>query len=133
MIHGFSNYIQIHRLIDDIEPEYPIPTNEEEALEYLYFLDRTYNDNAYTTDLIDYEKLIYIELKFSNNLKIQQLIKLIKQNISNNFLFKHKYIQRLTDKTYLNTITQGAYRMPPTNYYNFADLRIKEGEKVVYK
>jgi hypothetical protein len=71
MIHGRSNYIHIHRLIDDIEPQYPIPMNENEALEYLYFLDRTNNNNLSTIDLIDYEKLIYIELNFLDNIKIQ--------------------------------------------------------------
>lgn len=105
MITEYKNLKQISRLTDNIELNYPIPQNEQEALDYLYFLDRTAFDNGYSLDLINYEKLIYIELNFSSNLTIRQLLMNIKQNISNNFLIKHKYIKRLTDDLYDTIIT----------------------------
>lgn len=61
MIFQHKNQVQIARLTDNIELKYPIPRNEKEALDYLYFIDRTLYDNAYSLDIINYEKLIYIE------------------------------------------------------------------------
>ena len=97
MIFEHKNQVQIARLTDNIELKYPIPRNEKEALDYLYFIDRTLYDNAYSLDIINYEKLIYIEQTFFMNKTVQQLFVNIKENIANNFLIKHKYIQRLTD------------------------------------
>lgn len=39
MINNSVDYFQIHRMIDDIESEFPLITNEQDALKYLYFLD----------------------------------------------------------------------------------------------
>lgn len=97
MIFEHKNLAQISRLTDDIVANYPVPKTEKEALNYLYFVDRTLFDNSYSLDLINYEKLIYIEVNFSSNATIRQLLINIKQNISDNFIIKHKYLQRLTD------------------------------------
>ena len=105
MVCGHSNLAQITRLTEDITPNYPIPQTEEEALSYLYFIDRTQHNNGYTLDLINYEKLIYIEVNFSSNKKIQQLLINIKENIANNFILKHKYIQRITDDLCPNIVS----------------------------
>ena len=104
MIFEHKNFAQISRLTDDIIEDYPVPKTETEALNYLYFLDRTLFDNSYSLDLIDYEKLIYIEVHFSTNLTIRQLLITIKQNISDNFIIKPKYIQRITDDLCSNEI-----------------------------
>lgn len=106
MIHNKKDLIQLMRLTEDIQIDYPIPRTEKDALNYLYFLDRTYFDNSYSSDLVDYEKLIYIEYNFSQNKTIQQLLKNIKENISNNYLLKYKYIARLTDDLYINEINK---------------------------
>lgn len=104
MIFEYKNFAQISRLTNDIDANYPVPCSEQEALNYLYFLDRTLFDNGYSLDLIDYEKLIYIEVNFSTNKTIRQLLINVKQNISDNFVIKHKYIQRLTDDLCTNAI-----------------------------
>lgn len=105
MIFEKRNLLQLYRLTDNIQLNYPIPKDEKEALDYLYFLDRTFYNNNYSDDLTDYEKLIYIEYTYPSNKKIQQLIKNIKENIANNFLLKYRYIARLTDDMYLNELT----------------------------
>lgn len=106
MIYQYKNLIQLRRLTDNIPNADPIPVDESEAINYLYFLDRTFFDNGYSLDLINYEKLIYIEFTYPFNQKIQQLIKNIKQNIANNFSLKYKYIQRLTDNMCSDIITK---------------------------
>ncbi len=97
MIFGFGNYNQFHRMTDSIPSEYPLITTEEQAMKYLYFLDRTLLDNSNSTDIINYELLIYLELQFYDNRKIQELIYNIKENIYNNFVIKTKFIKRVTD------------------------------------
>lgn len=97
MIYGFNNYNQLHRITDFIPSEYPLITSADQALKYLYFLDRTLLDNANSTDIINYELLVYLELYFADNIKVQSLIKNIKSNIYNNFVMKTKFIKRLTD------------------------------------
>lgn len=97
MINNSVDYFQIHRMIDDIEPEFPLITNEQDALKYLYFLDQTYANSSAVYNIIDYELIIYIELFFQNNKEIQQLLTSIKSNVYHDFIAKHKYIKRLTD------------------------------------
>lgn len=76
--------------------------NEEESLEYLLFLNRTYWNNLATVDIIDYEKLIYIELNFPNNYEIQNLISIIKENIYKNYKYKNKLLSRILDNNIFN-------------------------------
>lgn len=106
MIYQYKNLVQLKRLTDNIPNAYPIPKDENEALNYLYFLDRTFFDNSYSLDLINYEKLIYIEYTYPFHHTIQSLIKNIKQNIANNFNLKYKYIQRITDNMCSDLIEQ---------------------------
>lgn len=97
MINNSVDYFQIHKMTDDIQPDFPLISNEEDALKYLYFLDQTYSNSSSAFNIIDYELLIYLELYFKQNEKIQQLIINIKSNIFHDFIVKHKYIKRLTD------------------------------------
>lgn len=97
MINNSVDYFQIHKMIDDIQPDFPLISNEEDALKYLYFLDQTSADSSSAFNIIDYELLIYLELYFKQNEKIQQLIMNIKSNVFHDFITKHKYIKRLTD------------------------------------
>lgn len=126
MIQNSYEYNYIHSMIDDIENSYPIPKNIEEAIEYLYFLDRTFYDNLYSIDLIDYEKLIYIEIQFGENKKVLQLISNIKNNISNNFIIKHKYISRITDDLIEKTLKE-RYPDPPC-HRDMKDILIRGGD-----
>lgn len=97
MITNSIDYFQIHRMTDDIPKEFPLITSEQDALKYLYFLDQTLANSSAVYNIIDYELIIYIELSFQDNKKIQQLLKTIKSNVYHDFIIKHKYIKRLTD------------------------------------
>lgn len=93
-----EHYLQIHRMCDDIPGDFfPLLTSEEKVLKLLYLWDRTLNDNSSSLNIIDYEQLIYFELLFKNNVKIQQLINNIKATTYSKYILRHKYIKRLTD------------------------------------
>ena len=83
---------------------YPIPISEIEALNYLTVLtdpEFKYNNiNCY--DIIDYEKLFFIEVTYNNNQKIQELLKQVKSSIAFGYALKNKYRNRILD-------------IPPTN------------------
>lgn len=93
-----EHYLQIHRMCDDIPGDFfPLLTSEEKVLKLLYLWDRTLNDSGSSLNIIDYEQLIYFELLFKNNVKIQQLINNIKATTYSKYVLRHKYIKRLTD------------------------------------
>lgn len=93
-----EHYLQIHRMCDDIPCDFfPLLTSEEKVLKLLYLWDRTLNDSGNSLNIIDYEQLIYFELLFKNNVKIQQLINNIKATTYSKYVLRHKYIKRLTD------------------------------------
>lgn len=93
-----EHYLQIHKMCDDIPTDFfPLLTSEEKVLKLLYLWDLTANDAGNTLNVIDYEQLIYFELLFKKNEKIQQLISNIKANTYSKYVLKHKYIKRLTD------------------------------------
>lgn len=112
MINNFSDYLQIHRMIDNIEPEFPIISDEQNALKYLYFIDQTLSNSSAVYNIIDYELLIYLELFFQKNEKIQQLITNIKSNIYHDFIIKHKYVKRLTDDLCKYNLSKLFYESP---------------------
>lgn len=86
-------------LLDNTPPDYPICLDEKEALKYLEVIDSEefgYNNiNAY--DIIDYEKLIYIETMFPENEKIQTLLNEIKASIAYGYRIKNQYKNRIID------------------------------------
>ena len=69
----------------------------ESAKKYLLFINKTLWNNLSTIDIIDYERLIYIELTFPEDEEIQNLVQILKENICKNYKFKWKYINRLID------------------------------------
>lgn len=85
---------------------------EEDSIEYLLFLSRTYWNNLATIDIIDYEKLIYIELEFPDNYQIQNLISILKENIFKNYKYKNKLLSRIIDNNLLKM-----------NQIDFRDIR----------
>lgn len=111
-------------MIDDIEPEFPLITTEQEALKYLYFIDQTYANSSSVYNIIDYELIIYIELFFQNNTEIQQLLTNIKANIYHDFIVKHKYIKRLTDDLCKNNLPK-----IPADFCHYRNLGIKTKEE----
>lgn len=83
-------------LIDNVPEDKAIYT-EEEALHYLLIVNRTWWNGTYSINVIDYEKLIYIEKTFPDNIEIQRLIDIIKENTAKNFRLRRQYIARLSD------------------------------------
>lgn len=72
-------------------------SNEEEALKYLKWWNRTNWNGASTIDIIDYEKLIYIEMKFGANEEIKNLIKILKEKIMYSYELRKKYMDNIID------------------------------------
>lgn len=72
--------------------------NENDAKEYLLFLNRTDWNNLATVDIIDYEQLIYFELTYPENYEIQNLLNILKENICKNYIYKKKFLSRIIDK-----------------------------------
>lgn len=73
--------------------------NENNCIQYLNNI-LNYSDilNDSLNPLIDYEKLIFLEIKFNNHPEIQNLLKQIKFRINNNYIYKQKYLIRIFPK-----------------------------------
>lgn len=73
--------------------------SEEQAFNYLQKINSInflYNNmNSY--DILDYEKIIFIEITYKNNQNIQELVQQIKQNISSGYIYKEKLKERIYD------------------------------------
>lgn len=78
-------------------PEEEVIGTRDELLNYLLILNRTYWNNTFSSDIFDYEKLIYIKKAYPNDYEIQNLIEIIEENIAKNYKLKQQYIARLTD------------------------------------
>ena len=92
--------ISIPQTMVRISPNtYPLCNTESEAEIYLSMLlhPNFYYLNEYAFDFIDYEKILYIEQTFQNSQSIQEKIKAIKNQIVDNYIYKQKYLYRLTD------------------------------------
>ena len=90
----FSNF---HCLVDNTNS--PLILERQQAFKYLTLINNLnpyYSSNC-NYDLIDYQKIIYIEETFKDDEEIILLINKIKKTISNSYLYKHKYIKRLTN------------------------------------
>ena len=83
-------------LITSIPEEDAIGTRDE-LLHYLLILNRTFWNNTYSSDIFDYEKIIYIKYKYVDDYEIQNLINILEENIAKNYKLKQQYIARLTD------------------------------------
>ena len=90
-----QNYFLPEYCLNITPASYPLCNTKEEAIEYLkIFLDSTFGYSSnFNYDVTDYMKLIYIELKFQNNLEIQDLLKQIKEKISNAYILKNNYLK----------------------------------------
>ena len=77
---------------------YPLYNNKDEALFYLKLLtDKNFlYTNHLNYDAINYEHLLYIEEVFGEDDEIFSLIKQIKLDIVENYIFKQKYLHRLS-------------------------------------
>ena len=92
----YLRHMNIRKLVDNIPNETCLYT-EDEAREYLLILNRTWWDNGSSIDVTDYEKLIYIKVTYKDNPDIQNLVSIIEEKVCDNYIFKQKYIKRITD------------------------------------
>lgn len=72
---------------------------KEEALNYLKVINYynfSYN-NICCYDIIDYEKLIFIEVNFSKDEEISEILFNIKKNIAEGYKIKKQYKNRIID------------------------------------
>lgn len=114
-----EHYDQMHKMTDDIQNGFfPLLNSEKQVLKLLYLWDRTLNNNGNTLNVIDYEQLIYFELLFKDNEKIQQLINNIKSKTYSNYVLIHKYIKRVTD----NLCEKNIEKMPTDVGIDFQEL-----------
>lgn len=94
-----SIHDNFYYLLINTPTDYPIILTEEEALNYLNYINQNnflYN-NISNYDIIDYEKLIFIEYIFIDNQNIQKLLIEIKKNIANGYYLKNQYKNRIFD------------------------------------
>lgn len=96
-----------HNLVDNTEVFYPLDLQKEEIIKYLKLINNfnKFYSNLCNYDLIDYERLIYIENTFKDDDDIIKIIEEIKQRISESYVYKHRYIKRITNsipKEYFN-------------------------------
>lgn len=119
------NYHVPNSMVMATPTSYPLCKNEEEAIIYLSML--LHNDfcysNATSYDLIDYEKLFYIEYEFSSSEKISELLKAIKQEIAETYIYKQKYLVRLCD---YQTDIDNIDRDPHDGYLDLPDKMFRQ-------
>lgn len=88
-----------HKLVFNTPIQYPLCQNRESALYYLKMI--TNKDFFYTSfsnyNLIDANKIIYIEEEFKDDEEIIELIAQIKQIIKTGYQYKHQYKARISD------------------------------------
>ena len=96
--HLENPFALFHKLVEHTKTDTIILT-EQQALHYLKLINNLfpYYSNMSNYDLIDYQKIIYLEETFANNKEIIFLIKQIKTKISEFYIYKNKYFKRLTN------------------------------------
>lgn len=95
-----TNESNFHALVNNTNINFPLYLERQEILKYLKLINsfNKFYSNMCNFDLIDYQRLIYIEENYSDDEEIINLIKTIKQRISESYIYKHKYLKRLTNK-----------------------------------
>ena len=105
----YSNFSEIYfdRLCNLKNAEsLTLPTSKEEVIEYLKLWNRTYMHNGNTINIIPYEELIYYEIEYKNDEKIQNLIQILKEKIAYFYELKMLLLDNLIDKNIYNNIKQ---------------------------
>lgn len=97
-----------------------LPSSEDEVIKYLELWNRTYMHNGNTINIISFEQLIYFEIKYKNNKKIQNLIEILKEKIAYFYKFKMLLLDNLIDKDIYESIN--TKDLEPTNYAKQAGL-----------
>lgn len=111
-LHNNFYYLLINTPIS-----YPLCLTEKEALTYLKYIhkdDYLYN-NVTNYDVLDYEKIFYIEVNFPNNAEIQNLLFLIKKDIATGYKIRNQYKNRIFDFT--NYAEERVYEPSTEKYY----------------
>lgn len=79
-----------------------LPRSREETIKYLKWWSLTQMNSACTVDVIDYEELIYFELKYKEDREIQNLIQILKEKITRYYDLKSKWLDLLIDSSIYN-------------------------------
>ena len=91
VVNDTSNFQELMKY--GIAPELEFYDEDCAIRELQYYLDG--NDNSQNYDIINYERLFYIEDNFSGNENIHNMLTELKHKISNNYLQRQKFIARL--------------------------------------
>lgn len=92
-------YNNFHFLLTSTPPFNNFILSEEEAIKYLKYINNEnflYN-NVCCYDIVDYEKICYIEMLYKDNKEIQEIIFKIKQKIFEGYEIKNQYRERVLD------------------------------------
>ena len=100
---------------------YPVAVTEEEALKYLNLINRDdfmYN-NVHCYDIIDYQKLIFLEVHFADSSEVQEKIQVIKNAIAEGYKIQNQYRNRILDMPQNDMLSaelwkEGFYGIPRT-------------------
>lgn len=122
----FSNF---HRLVDSTNNQQIL--KRQQALQYLNLINNlgSYYSSNCNYDLINYQKIIYIEETFKDDEEIMSLINSIKKTISSSYAYKCKYIKRLINdiprESFDNYYDEYLVKMLELNPYNNTQI-VKE-------
>lgn len=86
-------------LLTNTPISYPLCLNLEQAKDYLKLIlhDRFQYNNINCYDIIDYEKLFYIEITYGDNPEIAETLIEIKKSIAMGYKIKNQYKNRILD------------------------------------
>jgi hypothetical protein len=118
-----------HNLVSNTRIDYPLCLDRKDAINFLKLIGHPdfYYGSFHNYDIIDYKKLIYIEMSFQDDLEIQELLKEIKQFITEAFIYKHQYIKRITNPIPRERF-EAVYDDFMTGLYDFPVIDGKEDE-----
>ena len=88
-----------HHLVFNTPIEYPLCADREQALRYLKIINypNFYYNSFSNYNIIDFEKIIYLDEVFKNDEEIQKLLLEVKGQIARSYNYKNQYLKRITD------------------------------------
>lgn len=88
-----------HHLVFNTPIEYPLCADREQALRYLKIINSPnfYYNSFSNYNIIDFEKIIYLDEVFKNDEEIQKLLLEVKGQIARSYNYKNQYLKRITD------------------------------------
>ena len=88
-----------HHLVFNTPIEYPLCADREQAFRYLKIINSPnfYYNSFSNYNIIDFEKIIYLDEVFKNDEEIQKLLLEVKGQIARSYNYKNHYLKRITD------------------------------------